>query len=83
MDKLLIGLFVPAISEHYDLFAPPGLKIGELTKILANAVADLSSGRYTVSQQEMLSASETGILLHPDRCLADYGICDGAQLVLI
>lgn len=83
MDKLLIGLYVPAILEHFDLFAPPRLQVSVLTEILANSVSDLSNGRYTVSGREMLSTQDTSILLHPERCLADYGIEDGAQFILI
>ena len=83
MEKILVGLFIPAVKLHMDLFVPQNSRIGVLTEILARGVADLSDGRYCVSGYELLSTREPDALLDPALTLADYGIQDGAQLILM
>lgn len=82
MRKTLIGLYVPAVQEHFDLLVPPDLEIGSLTGLLMNGVTELCGGRYTPSEKGMLTLRDPEMLLHPERTLADYGIEDGAQLAL-
>ena len=83
MDKILIGLYVPAVQEHFDLFVPGTQKIELIIRLMTEGVADLCKGRFTPSGFEMLSLKDGDILLHPERTLADYGIDDGAQLLLM
>ena len=83
MEKLLICLYVPAIGERFDLFVPRDCDIGTLTKILADGVVQLSDGRFDASGKEMLAMKDPDLLLHPARCLEDYAVRDGAQLVLL
>lgn len=83
MQRILIGLFVPAVNKHYDVFVPTGLDLRSLSDLLSNGVAELSDGRYSPSRLEMLTLKEPETLLRPDRCLDDYNIEDGAELILI
>lgn len=80
--KTLIGLYVPAAQEHFDLLVPPDLEIEALTGLLMNGVAELCKGRYAPAEKGMLTLKNPEMLLHPERTLANYGIEDGAQLVL-
>lgn len=82
MRKTLIGLYVPAVQEHFDLLVPPDLEIEALTGLLMTGVAELCEGRYTPAGKGMLTLKNPEMLLHPERTLANYGIEDGAQLVL-
>ena len=83
MEKKLIGLYVPAVQERFDLLVPTDLDIASLTALLANGVGELCEGRYSPSHQELLSLRHPDILLRPRLTLADYGIENGAQLILI
>lgn len=83
MEKKLIGLYVPAVQERFDLLVPVDMDIAVLTKLLVDGVEEICAGRYTPSHQEMLSRRHPDILLHPGKKLADYGVENGAQLVLI
>ncbi len=83
MDKILIRLSVPALGEEFDLFVPVKLKIGFLTRILAEGVSELSSGRYNLSGEEMLNQRTPARLLDPRKTLAEYGVEEGADLVLL
>ena len=82
MRKKLIGLYVPAVQEHFDLLVPPDLEIEVLAGLLMDGVTELCGGRYTPSEKKMLALQDPEMLLHPRRTLGDYGIEDGAQLVL-
>jgi len=83
MEKKLINLYVPAVQEQFDVFVPPNLDIASLIQLLADGVAESCRGRYMSSHQEMLSLRQPDMLLHPEKTLADYGIEDGARMVLI
>ena len=83
MGTIRVGLSVPAINWRSDLCVPTEVPIALLTTVLAKGVADLSDGRYSVSDRELLTLREPSLLLHPDKCLQDYGMQDGAQLILL
>lgn len=83
MTKKLIGLYVPAAQERFDILVPTDVEIAALTKLLAKGAVELCEGRFVPSDQEMLSLRQPDLLLHPEKTLADYGVEDGAQLVLI
>jgi len=83
MEKRLIGLYVPAVQERFDLLVPVNLDIASLTGLLVNGVEELCEGRYAPSHLEWLSMRYPDVLLRPEMTLADYGVEDGAQLVLI
>lgn len=83
MQKKLIGLYVPAVGERFDLLAPADLNIAELTTLLTQGVEEMCSGRYAPSHRELLALQHPDMLLHPSKTLADYNVDDGAKLVLI
>lgn len=83
MDKLLIGIFVPAINEHFDLFMPADVPINELKLIISNGIAELTNGKYIVSGYEQLCLKDDSAILNPSLTLHDYNIKNGIQLYLI
>lgn len=82
-EKVLIGLFVPAAQERFDILAPVDLEIATLTSLLADSVEKLCVGRFCCSHQEMLVQRSPDLLLDPAKTLADFGIRDGTQMVLL
>ena len=83
MEKILVKLRVPVIQNSYDLLVNPDMNIGELTKVLAKSVDDLSGGKYVPSGMEMLNQITPDILLDSGKSLRIYGIRDGDELALI
>lgn len=83
MEKKLIGLYVPAVQERFDILVPIELEIGVLTGLLTDGVCELCQGHFIPSRKETLCLRRSGALLCPDQTLADYRVEDGAQLVLI
>ena len=83
MEKKLVGLYVPAVQERFDLLVPTDLDIASLTVLLTNGVEELCGGSYSSSHQELLSLRQPDMLLHPRLTLGDYGVENGAQMVLM
>ena len=83
MDKVLVGVHIPAIYESYDAFVPLDTKIADLAAIIANGVTELTDSKYGVSSLEMLSLKEPELLLDPQLTLRDYNVRDGMQLYLL
>ncbi len=83
MEKLLIHLYVPALMRDYDLFVPQNVPIRKLIPVLTDGISQLSLKKYNASGLECLMSSDGNAPLHPDKTLADYGIRDGAMLLLI
>ena len=82
-NNVLVNLDIPAIRENYDLLIPDDVDILSLTQMLANGIRDISSGRYGLSGKEMLMHRTPDMLFDPARTLWEYGIKDGATLVLL
>lgn len=83
MNKVLIEICVPVIGDRFDVFVPVDVPIGELNKVVANGVAEITSGRYVASKNEHLCQKEPVSILDPSLTLQDYDIQDGKQLYLI
>lgn len=83
MEKKLIGLYVPAVQERFDLLVPMDMEVAELTGLLTRGVCELCKGRFVPSYQETLSLRQSNLPLHPERTLDDYGVGHGTQLVLV
>lgn len=83
MAKVLIEICVPAIGDHFDIFAPVDVPIQELNGIIANGIAELTNGKYIVSAYEQLCLKNPVGVFNPALTLQDYGIQNGMQLYLI
>ena len=83
MNKVLVELYIPAIGEHFDTFAPVDVPIKDMIGVFASGVADVTNGRYVISGSEQLCTKTPDGLLAPHLSLQDYGIKDGTRLYLI
>ena len=81
--KILINVFVPAISEGYDILVPDFLSIVELTRLISRAVEEASNRKYISSGSEFLCLREKSILMRQDALPETYGIKNGEKLLLI
>ncbi|MCD7819603.1 MAG: EsaB/YukD family protein [Lachnospiraceae bacterium] len=83
MDKILICLEVPSISQSYEIYVPDFLAVKELIPLLVKAVSELSENRYVSSGCEFLCAKEPDFLLDEDAALSHYEIGNGDHLLLM
>lgn len=82
MNKILIELAVPSIEEHFDLFVPVNVPVGQLCELLADGLTQMTNGHYCSSGRELLCLNAPNKLLAKDLTLGDYGIYNGDKLVL-
>ena len=82
MDKALVNLFVPSLGEHYDVYIPVFLTVGEISGLLARLLEDLTNHQYASSGQEVLCSLDKNLLLRSESALRDYGILNGEHLML-
>jgi len=81
--KILVNVYVPAISKKYDVSIPNTLIIKNVISLIASTVEDLSNRLYITSGEEYLYSAEKGILLRPNATLEKYGIQNGDHLVMM
>lgn len=82
MEKIWIALAVPALGASYDLSLPDFLPVGQLIRLLTEALAEISGGEYISSKGELLCRGEAGGVLDPAHTLGEYGIQNGEELLL-
>ena len=83
MDRILLNLYVPSVSESFDIFAPIDIPVGVITPIIADGVAYIAKGRYHVSGREMLMTDDPSMLLQPECTLEQYGVQDGDKIIML
>ena len=81
--KILVNVFVPAISERYDILVPKTIKIKNAVSMIAGAVENLSGQQYVSSGEEELCSGEKNIVLRKTATLEQYGIRNGDHLILM
>jgi hypothetical protein len=82
MSKVCVIVQTPAIGREDDMLLPDYLPIGQLKKLIGDAIKELSNGAFVPTGQELLCRREDGIILHPRYTLGDYGTTDGMHLML-
>ena len=83
MNKILVEICIPASGDHFDIFVPVDIPIGELNDVIASGIAEITDGRYIHSKREQLCLKEPAGVLDPALTLQDYSIRDGMQIYLI
>lgn len=81
--KILVNVYVPAISEKYDILIPDNLRIKTVISLIANTVEELSDHIYAVSGEECLCSVDKSILLRQNATLENYGIGNGDHLIMM
>lgn len=82
MDKIMIELWIPAAELKLDVMIPRASKLYVVQKLLAAAVADLSTGKYMPTSDAALF-DRTGKFLDINMSVEELGLINGSQLMLI
>ena len=82
-NKALVEIVVPAAAQKYDVYIPLESKMSEVVKMVANALSDLSDGKYRATEDAILCDAETGIIFNVNMEVAELGIKTGSRLMLI
>ena len=82
MDKIIINLEIPAISERYDVWVNPEMEVGVLTNLLSKVVEDASNHSYVSSGSEILCLADDYLVLKPNMQLLRYDVGNGDRLIM-
>jgi len=82
MNKILVEVYVPAISKLYDVLIPHWLKVYELTALISGAVEKMSDGLF-VSDNPVLCDGSDGNILGINLSVEDLKLYNGSRLMLI
>lgn len=81
--KILVNIYIPAISEKFDVLIPSNIKIKSVSALIAQTVETLSNQRYVASGEECLCSVEKNIMLRQNTTLEQYGIANGDHLIMM
>lgn len=83
MKKLLVEVFVPAISARYDVFIPTASPMSEVLELLKKAITDISDGRFIATDETAVCYRENGAIINVNMTVYELGIHNGSKLMLI
>ena len=83
MEKILLSIECPSISNSFDVYVPTSLTVKEAAQLLGKGLEEISNRRYISSGNEFLCKKEDRILLKEEVILKDYGIQNGDHIVII
>jgi len=83
MKKYLVDVYVPAVSQHFDVFLPVGKNIGEVTVLLVGIIESLTNSSYKGSTKAVLISANNGVPFEPSVTVHEAGIRNSVKLILI
>lgn len=81
MDKVLVNLYIPSISETYDVYLPLDLQINEIITLIRKGLEQINSNKYYSSSTEILCNIDMEIILANKNTLSNYCIKNGDKLM--
>jgi len=82
MDKLLVEVYVPAISNHYDVFIPRNARVFELLPLISSAAERLSGSLFS-RNYTALCEGETGRIYSNSMTVEEMKLRNGSRMILI
>lgn len=80
---MIVNVRVPAIEKVYNFSLEERAKVRELIEEITELISQKENVPFQGNLDEMILCSvENGELCGKDRSLSDYGIVDGAELIL-
>ena len=83
MNKILINLYVPNLSQYYDLFIPVNEFIWKINKLVVKSISDLSDGKLLMNQNYVIANIETGKIYDNNDIVINTDIRNTTKLALI
>ncbi|MEK5234286.1 methyltransferase [Paenibacillus sp. FSL L8-0470] len=83
MDKIIIELYIPAISQTHDVIIPLDLRLHEIEGLMAAAIMELSGGVYIRSEDTVICDKQTATVLDINLSARELGLSNGSMLMLI
>ena len=81
---IIVNVKVPALEKEYNFSLEEKAPVGELIEEVVELILQKEGVLFSGDLREMvLCAMESGIQCARESTLSDYGICGGAELILV
>ena len=77
---IIVNVNVPALEKVYNFSVEEKARVGELVELIMQKECVPFGGEL---DQMVLCSTDNQVLCDKNMCLNDYGICGGAELVLV
>lgn len=82
MNKILVQIYIPTLSEEYDIFLPINKKIVNIVYLIQRALVDINP-EYKINENIKLYDRMTGDLIDVNSTIKDSNIRNGSKLMLV
>lgn len=82
-NKILVEVSVPASGEKYDVYLPLDIRTSDAVKMISNVLSELSNGKYKSTDESIICDAKSGIIFNVNTEVAELGLQNGSQLLLI
>ena len=82
-NKILIKLYIPSLTQHYDIYIPANEMVWKVKKLIIKSIADLKDVSIEDNQNYILMDMETGKIYKSNEVIIDTDIRNYSKLVLI
>ncbi len=82
MNKILVQIYIPTLSEEYDIFLPINKKIVNIVYLIQRALVDINP-EYKINENIKLYDRMTGNLVDVNSTIKDSNIRNGSKLMLV
>ena len=83
MNKLLVKIKCPLISQEYELFIPINKSIGKITQIIQKTIIEFNVDEIPVKKDAVLINSATNTILNKNKLVYESDIKNGDTLIIL
>lgn len=83
MNKLLVKIKYPLISQEYELFIPINKTIGKITELIQKAIIEFNVEEIPLKKNALLIKADTNEILDFHKLVYESNIKNGDILVIL
>ena len=83
MNKLLVKIKYPLISQEYELFIPINKTIDKITKIIQKTILEFNVDEIPLKKDAILINSNTNLILDKNKLVYESNIKNGDVLIIL
>ena len=82
-NKVLINLYVPEVSQCYDIYIPVNEVVWKVVKLITKVVSDFSGGTLPLEKDYILINRISGKIYKTNEIILDTDIKNATKLILL
>lgn len=82
-NKILVEIYFPAIYRSFDVYIPDYVSFYRITSMIKKVSEKITSGLFVPSDENVLCAMDTGIILDINQTARELCLHNGSKLMFI